>query len=115
MAKTYKDKNGYLRFRDSDIPVHRWVAENKLGRPLRPGEVVHHKDRDKLNNDPDNLWVFASQEEHDMAHAEDALLHGEKASYQGFRKAEDDEVIESVIVADDDDERDAYDDDDDYY
>ena len=42
MSKTtYKDENGYLRSIDTDILVDRWVAENnKLGRPLKPGEVV---------------------------------------------------------------------------
>ena len=31
---------------------HRLVAEEKLGRPLRKGEVVHHIDGDYKNNDP---------------------------------------------------------------
>ena len=99
-TKTYEDENGYLRFKDSDILVHRWVAENKLGRPLRAGEVVHHKDRDKLNNDPDNLWVFDSQEEYDMAHDVDALLYCVKASYRGFGKdkEEDDDLIGPVTL-----------------
>jgi hypothetical protein len=84
--KTYIDKKGYARFCDSNIPVHKWVAENKLGRKLRKGEVVHHKDRDKLNNSPDNLHVFENQTAHDNAHRYDAYRFGKAASYQGFRK-----------------------------
>jgi hypothetical protein len=37
---------------------HRAVAEAMLGRPLRPGEIVHHKDGDRLNNAPENLEVI---------------------------------------------------------
>ena len=47
---------------------HRVVAELMLGRPLRPGEVVHHKDGDIRNNSPDNLTVFTSQAEHARHH-----------------------------------------------
>lgn len=83
-SKTYVDQDGYRRFKDSDTLVHRWVAEKKLGRRLKPGEVVHHKDRNKLNNSPENLWVFKNQKEHDRAHRIDAKKHGAKASYQGF-------------------------------
>lgn len=48
--------------------THRIVAEQKLGRPLRKGEVVHHIDGNKRNNDPDNLMIFGSQAEHARWH-----------------------------------------------
>lgn len=48
--------------------THRIIAEQKLGRELKKGEVVHHEDENKRNNDPDNLRVFASQAEHAAYH-----------------------------------------------
>lgn len=48
--------------------THRIVAEQILGRPLMKGEVVHHIDGDKRNNDPSNLMVFKSQAEHAKYH-----------------------------------------------
>lgn len=36
---------------------HRVVAEQKIGRRLRPCEQVHHLDGDKTNNDPSNLVI----------------------------------------------------------
>lgn len=34
----------------------------------KKGEVVHHIDRDKRNNAPENLEVFSSQKEHALLH-----------------------------------------------
>jgi len=83
-AKTYVDSNGYRRFSNSGILVHRYVASKKLGRKLRPGEVVHHKNRNKQDNSGDNLWVFKNQYEHNRTHRYDAKRYGKKASYRGF-------------------------------
>jgi hypothetical protein len=47
---------------------HRIVAEKKLGRRLRKGELVHHLDENPQNNDPSNLEVKRSVAEHRFAH-----------------------------------------------
>lgn len=46
---------------------HRVVAEQMLGRPLRRGEVVHHIDENKHNNDPGNLMI-TTQRQHMLEH-----------------------------------------------
>ncbi len=85
-SKVYLDENGYYRFKDSDKLVHRWVAEKKLGRRLQPGEVVHHINRNKRDNSPENLHIFPNQKAHDEQHLKDALNHGWKYSMTGKRK-----------------------------
>ncbi|MHA2378463.1 MAG: HNH endonuclease [Candidatus Thorarchaeota archaeon] len=70
--KTYRDARGYLRFKDSGKLVHRWAAEKSLGRRLRPGEVVHHKNSFKTDNRRSNLRVFGSSTEHCIHHIKQA-------------------------------------------
>ena len=47
--------------------THRMIAEQMLGRPLEKGEIVHHIDGNKRNNDPSNLMVM-TQSEHCRLH-----------------------------------------------
>ena len=58
----------YVRIWDKDlgraIRVHRVEAEQALGRPLEPGEVVHHINGDRSDNCPENLQVMRSQGHH---------------------------------------------------
>lgn len=53
--------------------LHRMRMQDKLGRHLLPGEVVHHIDGDIYNNSPANLEVFASTREHLDHHAETGI------------------------------------------
>jgi hypothetical protein len=71
MAEWHRDRKGYPRFSDSGKLVHRWKAEKKLGRELRPGEVVHHNNRNKTDYSDKNLHVFGSQRQHWKAHKRD--------------------------------------------
>lgn len=51
------DQRGYA-------PIHRIVMHDKLGRKLRPNEVVHHVDGNIQNNDPSNLDIYQSNADH---------------------------------------------------
>ena len=55
---------------------HILVAEEMLGRYLVGEECVHHKDRNRKNNSPDNLMVFKTGLDHNAYHngAEAVLL-----------------------------------------
>jgi len=70
---TRPDKPGrhypQVQWRGRRHALHRLIAAEALGRPLEPGEVVHHQDGDRGNYLPGNLVVLPGQAEH-------AALHG---------------------------------------
>lgn len=47
---------------------HILVAEQKIGRQLKPEEVVHHINHVRSDNRPENLMVFASNKDHTAFH-----------------------------------------------
>lgn len=67
-------KNGY-------VDEHIIIAEKKIGRELKHEECVHHKDENKLNNDPDNLMVFANNGAHIAYHKGGKLIQLEDGTF----------------------------------
>lgn len=63
---TGKNKSGYMtcKMKSGSSLVHRRVAEKQLGRPLKSGEEVHHKNHIRTDNGPSNLKVYKSHAEH---------------------------------------------------
>ncbi len=57
----WADKQGY-------ILEHRFIVGQQMGRNLRASEVVHHKDHDRANNDPNNLEYCPSSRSHIAKH-----------------------------------------------
>lgn len=64
VGDTHPYSEGYC----GSIREHIMVMENHLGRKLKKGEIVHHIDGDKTNNDIDNLDICTVQE-HNACHA----------------------------------------------
>lgn len=69
MEYTLNIKTGYMVSSDgSNVYEHRVKAEEKLGRQLKPKEVVHHIDSNRQNNELWNLMVFRTQADHTRHH-----------------------------------------------
>lgn len=77
--------NGYVLIRKPNHPradcrgyvyEHILVAEQVIGRPVRKGEQVHHKNHVKTDNRPENLAVKASPAHHAVEHRKRTDLRG---------------------------------------
>jgi len=66
----HTNDEGYLVMwiEGKEVRQHRLVMEQHLGRKLTKLEVVHHIDNDKLNNNIDNLKLYATTAEHTRYH-----------------------------------------------
>ena len=64
---------------------HRLVMEKKIGRYLRPEEVIHHIDGNTLNNDIDNLELFENHKKHQLSrHTFPECCHAKKNNNKRF-------------------------------
>ncbi len=66
----YVDANGYRVIQRTNDPFaradgavleHRYVMSTMLQRPLLPEETVHHRNRNKLDNRPENLELWSGR------------------------------------------------------
>lgn len=66
---TWNPKRGYY------VPKHEMVIRKKIGRPLRKGEIVHHKNEIKTDNRLSNLKLEHNYQEHAVDHRDRWLGH----------------------------------------
>lgn len=57
----------YRQSRTGQRMARKFIEEH-IGRELRPGEVIHHRDGNCMNNSLDNLILFSSHSEHMKHH-----------------------------------------------
>lgn len=83
----YIDAEGYFRvqFGRKSQKLHRLIMEAIVGRPLLRSEHVHHKDENKLNNNPENLELLPAAK-HISIHHLGVPDHGINSSTQRYCK-----------------------------
>ena len=69
-GEKFQTKEGYwsIWINGKRTSQARYIAEQCLNRKLTTKEVVHHINEDKLDDKPENLYVFPSQSKHTIHH-----------------------------------------------
>lgn len=90
-------KDGYINIHgyrvlcigNNEILEHRLIMEKHLGRSLRKEELVHHKNRIRTDNKPENL-IIISRKEHGIIHYPEKKhkFHGRKNKCEFVSPAE---------------------------
>ncbi len=94
MDKKYEIRNGYVVFKDSGNSLHRYIAKKEIWSkdrkkyPLEFHEYqVHHIDKNKRNNNPENLKVttrLEHEKEHGIIRREQLQIIAMKVGVVGF-------------------------------
>ncbi len=80
-------KSGYVsitRGENKDRGQHTVIMEAHIGRRMLPGECVHHKDKNRSNNNIENLEIM-SRSAHASLHAKEALQTRERDGHGKFK------------------------------
>lgn len=64
----YKPSHPYPNYLKKYVYEHRLVMERKLGRYLKPTEIVHHKNHKRGDNRIENLELFENHSKHISYH-----------------------------------------------
>lgn len=100
--KPYINESGYIQINRNGKRtfLHRKVAEDKLGRKLKPGEVVHHVNGNKTDNSFDNLYVCKNKNHHGRVHnsLENIAFELLKKGIIGFNEKEGEYYIKKETV-----------------
>lgn len=75
------------------VAEHRLLMSEKIGRPLAPGEVVHHRDGNPENNDLANLELFLTNGAHLAAE-----LAGRIPNWSPEGKAKLEETVRQIAI-----------------
>ncbi len=83
--------------KDYRLKLHRVVMEKHLGRYLKPEEVVHHRDRNHLNNKISNLKLLPNEGEHTKIHRQ-ALEEAKRQKKKRWLEQELNEEQKQVLT-----------------